>query len=151
MPQSLSAVFIHLVFSTKHRTPFLNESDKRHELHAYLGGVSNNLDCPTIAIGGVDDHVHLLCGLGRTISQAEWIKEVKRASSIWMSEQGSEYRDFKWQAGYGDFSVSASNIEEVREYILNQEQHHRRMTYQDEFRILLKKHNLEWDEQYVWD
>ena len=151
MPQSLSAVYIHLVFSTKERWPFLRDSATREALHAYLGGISKTLDCPPIIVGGMEDHVHLLARFGRTITQAEWVKELKRVSNLWLKEQGAAYRGFQWQGGYADFSVSQSNLEQVKSYIANQEAHHRRLTFQDELRALLRKHDVEWDERYVWD
>ena len=151
MPQSLSAVYIHLVFSTKERRPFLRDKTTRDGLHAYLGGVSKTLECPPLIVGGVEDHVHLLCRFGRTMTQAEWVKEVKRVSNRWLKEQGREYADFEWQGGYADFSVSQSNLEQVKEYIAGQEEHHRKLTFQDELRALLRKHEIEFDERYVWD
>jgi len=152
MPQSLSAVYLHLVFSTKDRVPFLQDPSVRESLHSYLGSVSGRLDCPTLIVGGVEDHVHLLARHGRTITQADWVKEVKRVSSHWIKEQdGLKYTDFAWQAGYATFSVSASNLDEVRGYIANQEEHHRKGTFQDELRALLRKHEVEWDEKYIWD
>ena len=151
MPQSLSIVYIHLVFSTKERRPFLRDKPARDSLHGYLGGISKNLDCPPILIGGVEDHVHLLCRFARTITQAEWVKELERVSNGWLKEQGSEYADFEWQGGYADFSVSKSNLEQVKRYIANQEEHHRKMGFQEELRELLRRHQQEWDERYVWD
>jgi REP element-mobilizing transposase RayT len=99
MPQSLSAVYIHLVFSTKDRRPLLRDKPTRDALHSYLGGVSKQLDCPPILVGGVEDHVHLLARFGRTITQAEWVKELKRVSNIWLKERGRDYADFEWQGG----------------------------------------------------
>jgi REP element-mobilizing transposase RayT len=151
MPQSLSAVYIHLVFSTKERRPFLRDKVIQESLHAYLGAVSKQIECPPLKVGGVEDHVHLVCRLARTITQAEWVKELKRVSSIWIKEQSPEYVDFQWQGGYAAFSVSQSNLPEVSEYIARQESHHRKMSFQDELRALLRKHNLEWDERYAWD
>jgi len=151
MPQSLSAVYIHLVFSTKERRPFLRDKPTRDALHAYLGGISKQLECPPICVGGVEDHVHLLARFGRTITQAEWVKELKRVSNLWFKEQSNDYADFQWQGGYADFSVSQSNLEQVIEYITNQEDHHRTMTFQDELRTLLRRHHIEFDERYVWD
>jgi REP element-mobilizing transposase RayT len=151
MPQSLSAVYIHLVFSTKERRPFLREKTTREALHAYLGGVSKQLECPTLIVGGVEDHVHLLARFGRTITQAEWVKELKRVSNSWLKEQGREYADFQWQGGYADFSVSQSNLEQVTKYIAGQEEHHRKMSFHDELRALLQKHDIEFDERYMSD
>jgi REP element-mobilizing transposase RayT len=150
MPQSLSAVYIHLVFSTKHRQPFLKDEGLRTELHAFLGGTSKTLECPSLIVGGFEDHVHLLARFGRTITQAERVKELKRVSNIWLQEKGG-LAGFEWQAGYADFSVSQSNLKQVERYIANQEQHHRKLSFQDEVRALLTKHELKWDERYIWD
>jgi len=151
MPQSLSAVYIHLVFSTKERKPFLRNIEMRVALHAYLGGISKTLECAPIIVGGVEDHVHILARFARTITQAECVKELKRVSSLWLKEQGSHYSDFQWQGGYACFSVSESDLEQVKKYIADQEEHHRKMSFQNELRRLLRKHGLEWDERYVWD
>ena len=151
MPQSLSAVYVHAVFSTKNRVPFLRNVKIQKEMHAYLGGISNKLNCSPVIIGGTEDHVHLLCQLARTISQAEWVKELKRVSSHWIKQREPSLNIFAWQGGYGAFSVSASAIEKTREYIANQGDHHKKQTFQDEYRAFLTKYNLQWDEQFVWD
>ena len=151
MPQSLAAVYLHLVYSTKGRQPFLVDHATRESLHAYLGGTSKQLDCPTIIVGGIEDHVHLLARFGRTITLANWVKEVKRVSSLWLKKQGRKYDGFEWQRGYGVFSVSHSKLAQVEDYIVNQAEHHRLMSFQDELRFLFRKHNVEFDEQYVWD
>jgi REP element-mobilizing transposase RayT len=151
MPQSLSAVYIHLVFSTKDRRPFLRDKTTRDALHSYLGGVSKTLECPSLIVGGVEDQIHLLCRFGRGITQAEWVKELKRVSNGWLKDQGSDYNDFAWQGGYADFSVSQSDLDTAKEYIAAQAEHHRKMTFQDELRDLLRKHETEFDERYVWD
>ena len=96
-------------------------------------------------------NVHLLCRFGRTICQAEWVKELKRVSHLWVQDRWADFQAFEWQGGYADFSVSQSNLEEVRRYIATQEEHHRKMSFQDELRALLRKHELTWDERYVWD
>ena len=151
MPQSLSAFYLHLLFSTKERRPWLRAAGLRASLHGYCGEVSKRLDCAPILVGGVEDHVHILARLGRTISQADWVKELKRVSNQWLKEQAAELAEFQWQAGYGIFSVSQSNLDQVRAYVADQEQHHHKMTFQDELRALLRKHDMEWDERYVWD
>jgi REP element-mobilizing transposase RayT len=150
MSQSLSAVYIHLIFSTKGRFPYLRDEILRNDLHAYLGSISKQLDCPPLKVGGVEDHVHLLARFGRTISQAEWVKELKRVSNLWIKAEGG-LSSFEWQGGYADFSVSASNLERVKKYIENQEKHHQRIGFQDEMRKLLTKHDVKWDERYIWD
>jgi putative transposase len=151
MPQSLASVFIHLVFSTKERRPFFRDKVAREALHAYIGGISKRLDCPPLIIGGFEDHVHALARFGRTITIADWVKELKRVSNLWLREQSREYARFEWQGGYAAFSVSPSNLESVKEYIARQEEHHRKMSFQDELRALLRKHKVEWDEHHLWD
>jgi len=151
LAQSLSAAYLHLTFSTKHRHPFLRDKTVRDVLHAYLGGISKQLECPPLRIGGVEDHVHILAQLGRTVTQADWVKELKRVSSHWAKKQGGDCTRFEWQGGYAAFSVSRSNLAQVAGYIANQEQHHKKMSFQEELRMLLRKHDLEWDERYVWD
>src|SRR5882762_8789978 len=111
MPQSLAQVYVHIVFSTKERRPFLHDQPIRDELHKYLGGTCNNLDCPVLRVGGVADHVHVLCRLGRTIAVADLVKELKRDSSQWLKTRSPELADFYWQSGYGAFSVSPAHVE----------------------------------------
>ena len=120
-------------------------------MHAYLGGVSGRLDCTPVIVGGTEDHVHLLCRFARTITVADWVKELKRTSSQWAKTRGGDLVAFAWQAGYGAFTVSASNVEAVRSYFENQKEHHRVRTFQEEYRGFLRKHGIEWDERYVWD
>lgn len=151
MPQSLARVLIHTVFSTKGREPAFHDASFRAEVHAYLGGCAKTLDCLPIQIGGVADHVHLLTTFPRTIAIAEFVKEVKRVSTLWIQERGGLFAQFHWQAGYGCFSVSESNVPAVTRYIAQQEEHHRTLTFQDEYRELLRRHGQAWDEAYVWD
>ena len=149
MSQSLAKILVHTVFSTKERRPYLRDPALREEMHRYLGGILAKLDCQPIVVGGVEDHVHLLCALSRTCQAADMIKEVKRGSSLWIKTKGDALRDFSWQNGYGVFSIGASQIPEVKRYILDQDEHHRRITYQDEFRTLLKRYEIEYDERYL--
>jgi putative transposase len=142
---------VHLVFSTKNRRPFLRDSATRAELHAYSGGNSKTLECPPIQVGGTEDHIHFLERFGRTITQADWVKELKRVSNLWLKQRGPDFADFEWQGGYADFSVSQSNLEAVTDYVREQARHHAKMSFQDEVRALLRKHRLEFDEQYAWD
>jgi putative transposase len=151
MPQSLAKVLVHVVFATKGRRPFLRDRAIREELHRYSGGILNRLDCPPIIVGGVEDHVHFLCGLSRTSSAADMVKEVKRGSSLWLKTMSPDLADFNWQNGYGIFSIGFSQIESVRDYIAGQEEHHRRVSFQDEFRRLLGRYAIQFDERYVWD
>jgi len=151
MPQSLANVLLHIVFSTKERRALFQNRDLRDEMHRYLAGVSAKLSCPAIIVGGATDHVHLLANQSRTITLADWVKELKRVSSLWAKEKSPEWGLFQWQAGYGAFSVSQSQRGRVEQYIRSQEEHHQRFSFQDEFRRLLKKHEIAFDEQHVWD
>ena len=151
MPQSLARIVLHVVFSTKHRTPFLADASLRLRLHAYMAGVLQNSGCEPIFINGVEDHVHVLCNLSRTVTVAKMVEELKTGSSKWMKQQGPACSDFHWQGGYSAFSVSQSNVEAVRGYIAGQEEHHRKMSFQDELRTLCQKHGIQIDEKYVWD
>jgi REP element-mobilizing transposase RayT len=151
MPQSLSNVIVHIVYSTKNRKPFLRNAELREEMHRQLGGASKTLECPPIIVGGTEDHVHLLARQSRTICLAEWVKELKRTTSVWIKERDARQRAFQWQTGYGAFSVSQSKVSEVVEYVENQDEHHRRFDFKTEFRRLLERHGIEYDERYVWD
>lgn len=151
MAQSLANVAVHLVFSTKDRAPFLADEGIRSEMHKQLGGTSKTLDCPTLIVGGIEDHVHLLGRMSRTISISEWVKELKRVTSMWIKEHDPKLARFQWQSGYGAFSVSQSEIERVVTYIEKQPEHHRKRDFQAEFRLLLERHEIEYDERYVWD
>jgi REP element-mobilizing transposase RayT len=151
MPQSLARIVLHVVFSTKNRVPFFKDPELRGQAHTYLAGILKSVDCEPILINGVEDHVHVLCNFGRTITIARMVEEMKRGSSKWMKGQGPTFHDFYWQAGYGAFSVSQSNIEQVRAYVAAQEEHHRKTSFQDEFRALCREHGVEIDERYVWD
>ena len=142
---------MHTVFSTKERRPWLREAALRQELHGYHGGILKHLDCQPIIVGGVEDPVHLLAGLARACTAAERVKEVKRGSSLWAKQRDVRLREFGWQNGYGMFSIGVSRTEDVRSYIAEQEQHHRQLSFQDEFRLLLKRYELAYDERYVWD
>ena len=151
MPQSFAKILLHTVFSTKERRPFLQDRGLREELHRYLGGILLNLDCQPMIVGGVQDHVHLLCALSRTCEPAVMVKETKRASSLWIKTKALDLRDFAWQSGYGIFSIGFSQIRSVRDYIAGQEEHHRKVSFQDEFRQLLRRYEIEFDEHYVWE
>jgi putative transposase len=150
MPQSLARLHIHLIFSTKNRERFLRDA-VRDSLHRYMATVLQNFGCAPVLINSVEDHVHILFELGRTVSISGAVEEVKTTSSKWIKTQGSSYSTFAWQAGYGAFAVSESNVESVREYIANQPEHHRLKTFQEEYRIFLERHRIAFDERYVWD
>jgi putative transposase len=150
MPQSFAAMHVHVVCSTKNREPWL-DGEMRPRLFAYIGGVLRNHDCALMSAGGVEDHVHLLVSLGRTVALADVVRVIKSNSSGWIHEEFPALAAFQWQAGYGAFSVSQSNVDAVKAYLANQEAHHRTKTFQEEFREMLSRHGLEWDERYVWD
>lgn len=150
MPQSLSQIVIHVVFSTKERYPFL-DSVTRPKLHAYLATVARNAGCEAYRVGGVADHVHLAIRLSRTITIASLVETLKTSSSKWLKTQSPDLAAFSWQRGYGCFSVSPADLDALRSYIDNQERHHQTRTFQDEFRMFLKKYDVEYDEAYVWD
>lgn len=150
MPQSLSSILIHLVFSTKNREPFI-ASEVETELHKYMATVFRELKSPSLLIGGTEDHIHALFALARTITVAELVEEVKTSSSKWIKTKGTAFRQFHWQSGYGAFSIGESNVPALKRYISTQKEHHRRKSFQDEFRVLCKKYGVDIDERYVWD
>ena len=149
MSQSLARNLIHLVFSTKHRAPVIDTAF-RPAVFAYLAGTFDQIACPVIVVGGVADHVHVLFALSKTVALCKAIEEVKKESSKWAKANGGP-PDFYWQSGYGAFSVSPSNVPQVTAYIANQDAHHATRSFQDEYRGLLRRHEIEWDERYVWD
>jgi putative transposase len=156
MPQSLSKVILHLVFSTRNRHRVFLLEKMWTDTIRYMAGVLQNLDSPAIRIGVVTDHVHILHVLPRTRTIADIVGTVKRASSDWVKGQpwargNADFAQFHWQKGYGSFSVSESQIPLVTRYIDGQSEHHRRVTFQEEYREFLEKHNAEFDERYVWD
>jgi len=140
----------HICFSTKHRVHML-DGEIRPRVCAFLAEVSRKLECPCLVAGGQDDHVHLLVRKSSQVLTPDLIKEVKRVSSTWIKEQGRQYRGFAWQQGYGAFSVSVSMLERVQRYIATQEQHHKRRSWDAEFRDLLVHHKIEFDERYYLD
>ena len=150
MPQSFSAVLVHLVFSTKNREPTIRNSIES-ELHAYSTTVLKNADCPTFAVNGMSDHLHALFALSRVKTIAQVVEELKTSTSKWIKTKGPDFRGFHWQSGYAAFSVSRSNFDQVSDYIREQKQHHRERSFQDEFRTLLTKHDISFDERYLWD
>jgi putative transposase len=150
MPQSLSRILVHLVFSTKNRERALTPAIQV-ELHPYLAGVLNGIDCLSLQVGGVEDHVHLFFGLSRTRTIADVVETVKTSSSKWIKTKGAALASFHWQAGYGAFSVSQSDATTVVAYVQDQAKHHHKMTFQDEYRRLLGRYQVAFDERSVWD
>jgi REP element-mobilizing transposase RayT len=150
MPQSLSKILVHLIFSTKNRAPLLLKPI-RPELHKYMSGILEEWDSPRIIIGSVADHAHILFTHSKNHALSKIVEQVKKGSSKWIKTQGTRYANFHWQAGYGAFSVSRSNVPRVKSYIFNQEEHHRTRGFQDELPAFLRRHRVEFDERYVWD
>ena len=149
MPQSLSAVYIHLVFSTKERRPFLRDRPTRDGLHSFMSGISKQLDSPTILVGGVEDHVHLLARLRPDRAVSDLLRDLKSNSSGWLHDVFPDLEDFSWQRGYGAFTVSQSNVTEVTNYIAHQKEHHQRISGRDEFIQFLRANEIEFDERFV--
>ena len=150
MPQSLSKVIVHIIFSTKNREPWL-DTDVRPRMHAYLATICRDAGVDFVHVGGVADHVHIVTTLPRTVSQAELVEKSKKTSSKWIKTLDPRYRSFFWQRGYGAFSVSPSQLEAVLQYTETQQDHHRVRSFQEEYRELLRKHEIDFDERYVWD
>ena len=150
MPQSLAQILVHLVFSTKNRETFLTDNI-RDDLHAYIGGIVANQKGTLLKAGSVADHIHLLLSHPRTCSPSDMVQEVKTGSSKWLKTKAVRNANFHWQSGYGIFSISPAHRPALERYISSQAEHHLKVTFQDEFRRLLKKYGVQCDERYVWD
>ncbi|MFO0857295.1 MAG: IS200/IS605 family transposase [Phycisphaerales bacterium] len=150
MASTLTKILLHVTFSTKHRQPIL-PTHVEAELFAYIGGVCRRLDSSLLAMGGTDDHVHMLVSFGKTQTLADLMLNIKRDSSKWIKERVPSSADFAWQDGYFAFSIGESGVEALRAYIANQKIHHKSMDYKDEMREFFKKYGIEWNENYVWD
>ena len=149
MSQSLSKMYVHIVFHTKHNQDLIKD-DIESELYAYLGGILKDNKSVPIEINGIEDHVHILCILSKNISLADLLEELKRNSSRWIKTKGADYTDFAWQGGYGGFSVSQSKVDVVRKYIQNQKEHHKTETFKEEYIRFLKEYNVDYDPDYLW-
>lgn len=150
MPQSISHVYVHLIFSTKYRQPLIDDSIKE-ELYSYMGGICKHYECYPVQIGGYYDHIHILCTLSPKIPLMKLMEYVKKNSSKWIKTKGSAYAGFYWQTGYAAFSVSIYKVETVKRYIQNQYRHHQKKNFQDECRGIYKNYKIPYDEKYVWD
>lgn len=150
MSQSIMRNYLHITFSTKHRQPFI-DAKIESELHNYIGGICNKFDSQPLIVGGHIDHVHILCMLSKKTLGTKLLEEVKSHSSKWAKTNGPEYENFYGQDGYAAFSVNPSETDKVIGYILNQKEHHKKVSFQDEYRAFLKKYKVEYDERYVWD
>ena len=150
MSQSLTRLYAHLVFSTKNRQAFFDETI-RSRVHGYLASVIRDLESPWVVVGGVADHVHILFDMGKMVAPVKFVEQVKRESSKFVKTIDKKYARFYWQRGYGMFSVSPKDRDEAERYVRNQEEHHRQLTFQDEYRAMLRHYDVDYDEQYVWD
>jgi REP element-mobilizing transposase RayT len=150
VPQSLTKLYSHLIFSAKNRQPLLDD-DIRSRVHGYLATVLRDMGCPYVVVGGVADHVHILFDMGKMRAPREFVEQVKRESSKFVKTLGQKYSKFYWQRGYGMFSVSPTLLPDAETYVRQQEEHHRTKTFQEEFREFLSRYGIEYDERYVWD
>ncbi len=150
MPQSLSNILLHLVFSTKNRKPLIYP-DIEPELYAYIVSIHKTMQCPVLKIGGTSDHLHILCRLERIVTVSKLLEETKKSSSKWLKNKDKRLATFAWQAGYGAFSIGMSNVPALVNYIQQQKQHHQKFSFEDEYRLLLKKYQLNYDENHLWD
>ncbi len=146
MPQSLSRVYVHITFSTKHRQPVIDDTIQ-NELWNYLGGVCTGLECNPIRVGGHHDHVHVCCLLSKKIASVKLLENLKRESSKWIKTRGKQYSQFYWQDGYGEFSINPTELDKVIAYIDGQHEHHKKHTFQAEFLAFLKKYGIQYDER----
>ncbi len=149
MAGTFTNLLYHLIFSTKHREPLIVPSI-REELHRYIGGIIRGEGGTLIEIGGMPDHVHIIARFKADASPAEMLRDIKANSSKWANERSGGAGRFAWQAGYAAFSVSESRLAAVVEYVRNQEEHHRRKTFQEEFVEFLERHGIAYDERYLW-
>ncbi len=150
MPQSLSYLLVHVVFSTKDRNPCLDEKI-RPGLYQYIAGCVREMGCEALRVGGFNDHVHVAARISRTVTVAKLVEIMKTASSKWIKTKHIDLKHFEWQRGYGAFTVSHYNLDALLRYIDTQEEHHRTRSFQEEYRAFLKKHCIKYDERYVWD
>ena len=150
MPQSLANILLHVIFSTKNRAPSI-PVEIESGLHPYLASICRAHNCPSHEIGGAEDHIHIACSLARTVTVASLLEDIKSSSSKWIKTKGKRFSTFSWQAGYGAFSIGQSQLDAVKTYIAGQREHHRRKTFQEEFRDFLAKYQVQYDECYVWD
>ena len=150
MPQSLSKVYVHIIFSTKNRQNLIDDRIE-NSLYEYLGGICKGLECNPVRVGGHKNHVHLFCLLSRKVAQMKLLEEIKKQSSKWIKTKGQAYSNFYWQDGYGIFSVNPTETDKVIDYIQLQQEHHKHKSFQDEFITFLKKYQVEYDERYIWD
>ncbi|HZV03915.1 MAG TPA: IS200/IS605 family transposase [Gemmataceae bacterium] len=149
MPQSFTCLHYHLIFSTKQRAPLIT-ADLQPRLYDYIGGIIRGQDGCLLAAGGMPDHIHLLARLSKEVSVSGALRVIKTNSSKWVHETFPDHHAFAWQTGYAAFCVSYSGLESVKHYIASQAEHHRTVSFQDELRTFLRRHQMEFDERYLW-
>jgi putative transposase len=151
MPQSLTQLNTHIIYSTKDQIGFLRDPGIRKELHAYIASILKTYESIPIIVGGVEDHMHILCIVSQKYALSKIVGETKRTSSKWIKTKGKQYTSFFWQRGFGGFSVSNSQVGNVRRYIENQQNHHKKRTFREEYLEFMRKHNIPFDVRYIWD
>jgi REP element-mobilizing transposase RayT len=149
MAQSLSKLYVHLIYHIKNTSVVIRDEEKQ-KLYAYMGSVLKSNDSIPIIINGTEDHVHILCVMSKNIALANLVEEIKRHSSRWIKTLDKYYSGFEWQAGYGGFSVSPSIHNKTKQYINNQEEHHKKKTFKEEYLMFLKEYGIKYDEKYLW-
>lgn len=149
MSQSLSKLYVHIVFHTKYNQDLI-KADVEKELYAYFGGILKQNNCVPIAINGIENHIHILCIMSKNIALADLLEELKRNSSRWIKTKGMAYTNFAWQGGYGGFSVSQSKVDVVKRYIENQKEHHKTESFKEEYHRFLKEYGIDYNEEYLW-
>ncbi|MBS1758853.1 MAG: IS200/IS605 family transposase [Bacteroidetes bacterium] len=150
MSQSLSKLFVHIIFHTKYSHDLIDEV-VQPELYAYIGGIINENQSQAIRINGTQNHIHILAVMSKNISLAKFVEEIKRNSSRWIKTKGIQYQNFKWQGGYAGYSVSQSVVDRVKKYIENQKEHHQKVSFEEEYIAFLKEYNIDYDEAYLWN
>jgi REP element-mobilizing transposase RayT len=150
MPQSLHCKYGHIIFSTKKREPTISD-DLKIRIYEYLGGIVRGLDARAVEINGTANHVHLLIRESKTVADIDFIRQVKGDSSRWINQTFGGRTHFSWQDGYGWFSVGPADVDAAAAYVCSQEEHHRTVTFEEEFRMFLRKYNVAFDERYIWD
>lgn len=149
MSQSLSQLYVHIIFHTKYNQSLIRPEVEK-ELYAYIGGVIKENGFVPIKINGTEDHIHILATMSKNIALAKFVEEIKRNSSRWIKTKGLEYQDFAWQGGYAGYSVSQSVVERVKKYIENQKEHHKKVSFKDEYVQFLAEYKIDFDENYLW-
>jgi len=150
MAQSLSKLYVHIIYHIKNNSQVIIRKQEKEKLYAYMGSIINDNESIPIKINGVEDHVHILCVMSKNIALAKLVEEIKRHSSRWIKTIDPYYTQFAWQGGYGGFSVSPSLHDKTKRYIENQEEHHKKMSFKEEYLLFLKEYGIEYDEKYLW-